>query len=110
MYAHLGHVGYLGSVSGDINHTVAGSMLKRAFKDDYFVVSLITEKGSFLAADPKTIVGKRSLEIPPTNSLESLFDRIDGDYFYVPVSAVSGNLAAVRDLTSIFREGQFDIG
>lgn len=110
MYAHLGHVGYLDLAMGDINHQAVGSLLRGAFADDYFSVSLVAEKGFFLSADPKPASSPSILEVPPINSLESLFDETDGDYFYAPVSAVSGSLAAMRELGSTFRKDQFSTG
>lgn len=106
VYAHLGHVSYLNLVNDGINHQSAGSLLRQAFGDDYFVVSLIAEKGTFLSSDTEV----HPLEKAPVNSLESLFDGIDGYYFYTPITAISGSLAAMRELGNSYRKSQFEIG
>ncbi|MDR0602740.1 MAG: erythromycin esterase family protein [Bacteroidales bacterium] len=103
VYAHFLHTNYVDQFSG----SSFGYYMRDHFDDDYFHIVMTTAQGTtstLFSINPDT------LQLPVENSIEFALNKMDANYFYIPVSKIKNSFMQIRCMGLVMKKNQFENG
>ncbi len=86
VYAHSAHVSPVSSYPA-VHCTPFGKYMKEKYPDDYFSLFFLIGHDSATVYDSNYNRTTKTLQSPPTGSLEAFLDQVDSDVFYYPLTS-----------------------
>lgn len=109
IYTHLVHANYISDIYQDRLEFSMGALAKKALKEDYCCIGLCAGKGDMLISDGTSLIPSvKTLLTPPYNSMESILQKKQMGYFYMPVNSFS-NPIFMRHSGYAYSNKQFEI-
>ena len=109
IYTHFLHANYKTSGASLPFQKSFGSFMKNKFGTDYYTIAVLTGGGNFITGDKDSLIVKRTLKIPPVNSLEDLLIRTNEVFCFIPISTLPTQLIYSRFVGALYQENQFFI-
>jgi len=109
IYSHFAHTNPIKNGLKLLYTPPFGYFMKNKFGNDYYSIALLSGEGSFRTHDKDSLFTFRSLETPPSNSLDDLLMRTGEELCFVNVSILPQQLMYMRDVGNTYMENQFEI-